>query len=286
MPSATAAVFLATGAVTVAQFAFPEVFEALRRDPGALASGEWWRALSPLLVQSPGRQALVTVPAVAALGIPVERIYGAKDMLALYLVPVADGEGLGYARQPHGAGNSIAALGLACGLGSWLFLAAQEKGRPRPLLNRVRVRGAAVPAGAVADTAVRDIHGLPTLTGAAMGAGLLLRRRSRACGVRAQRARHRRTGRDVPNADSDADADVRDHDRPSQEGRTPDRNGSTPTTCRALTGSTSTCTRCSPSISHGYLSCPRYFRASRSIPRSASSPVTRRSARPEISTRS
>ncbi|WP_201300619.1 hypothetical protein [Streptomyces sp. HF10] len=40
VPSATAAVFLATGAVTAAQLAFPEVLEALRRDPGALASGE------------------------------------------------------------------------------------------------------------------------------------------------------------------------------------------------------------------------------------------------------
>lgn len=40
--------------------------------------------------------------------------------------------------------------------------------------------GAAMLAGAVADTAVNDIHGLPTLTGAAIGAGLLLRRRGRA----------------------------------------------------------------------------------------------------------
>nr|WP_186337835.1 MULTISPECIES: rhomboid family intramembrane serine protease [Streptomyces] len=209
MPSATAAVFLATGAVTAAQFAFPEVFEALRRDPGALASGEWWRALSPLLVQSSGRQPLVTVPAVAALGIPVERIYGAKGMLALYLVPAAVGEGLGYAWQPHGAGNSIAALGLACGLGSWLFLPAQEKGRPRPPLNRVRVRGAAVPAGAVADTAVRDIHGLPTLTGAAMGAGLLLRRRSR-------RPAHATTTRDGSGGRSRSST-IRLASRPSSE---------------------------------------------------------------------
>lgn len=95
-------------------------------------------------------------------------------------MPAAVGEGLGYVWQPHGAGNSIAVPGPAGGLVSWLFLAAQERGWPRPLLNRLRIRGAAMLAGAVADTAVHDIHGLPTLTGAAIGAGLLLRRRRRA----------------------------------------------------------------------------------------------------------
>ncbi|MDO0926681.1 rhomboid family intramembrane serine protease [Streptomyces sp. TG1A-8] len=179
LPPATASVLLVTGAVTAAQFPFPEVLEALRRDPDALASGEWWRVLSPLLVQSPGWQALVTVPAVAALGAPVERIFGTRGMLALYLAPAAVGELVGYLWQPHGAGNSIAVLGLAGGLVAWLFLDAGERGWPRPLLNRVRIWGAAVLAGAVVDTAFRDIHGLPTLTGAALGAGLLLRRRRR-----------------------------------------------------------------------------------------------------------
>ncbi|MFJ6665642.1 rhomboid family intramembrane serine protease [Streptomyces sp. NPDC091383] len=128
-------------------------------------------------MRSPGRQALVTVPAIAALGIPAGRIFGAKGMLAPYLVPAAVGEGLGYVWQPHGAGNSIAVLGPAGGLVSWLFPAARERNWPRPLLNRLRIRGAAMLAGAVADTAVHDVHGLPTLTGAAIGAGLLLRRR-------------------------------------------------------------------------------------------------------------
>ena len=119
----------------------------------------------------------MTVPAVVALGIPAERIFGAKGVLALYLVPAAIGEALGYVWQPHGAGNSIAVLGLAGALVSWLFLEAQEKGWPRPLLNRVRIWGAALLAGAVADNAFHDIHGLPTLAGAVIGAGILLRRR-------------------------------------------------------------------------------------------------------------
>ncbi|BBC94713.1 rhomboid family intramembrane serine protease [Streptomyces griseofuscus] len=127
VPPVTATLFLVTGPVTAARFAFPGVLAA-----------------PPLLVPSPGRQALVTVPAVVALGIPAERIFGAKSVLALYLVPAAIGEAPGHVWQPHGSGDSIAVLGLA---------------------------------GAVADNAFRDIHGLPTLAGAVIGAGLLLRRR-------------------------------------------------------------------------------------------------------------
>lgn len=74
----------------------------------------------------------MTVPAIAALGIPAERIFGAKGALALYLVPAAIGEGLGYVWQPHGLKRSIAVLGLVSGLVSWLFLEAQEKGWPKP----------------------------------------------------------------------------------------------------------------------------------------------------------
>ncbi|WP_399930686.1 rhomboid family intramembrane serine protease [Streptomyces kanamyceticus] len=179
VPVATAAVLLVTGVVTTSQFVHPEVLDTLRRDPDALASGEWWRTFTPLLVQSPAWQALVTVPGIALLGVPVERLLGSRAMLALYLAPAAVGEALGYLWQPHGAGNSIADLGLAGGLVAWLFLAAGERGWPRPLLNRVRIWGGAVLAGAVVDTAFRDIHGLPTLTGAALGAGLLLLRRRR-----------------------------------------------------------------------------------------------------------
>ncbi|MCX3062454.1 rhomboid family intramembrane serine protease [Streptomyces beihaiensis] len=179
VPVATAAVLLVTGATTAAQFAFPGVLDALRRDPDALAGGEWWRALSPLLVQSPPWQAAVTVPAIAALGVPVERIFGSRAMLALYLVPGAVGEALGYLWQPHGAGNSVADLGLAGALVAWLFLAAGERGWPAPLLNRVRIWGGAVLAGAVVDTVFRDVHGLPTFVGAGIGAALLRRRRRR-----------------------------------------------------------------------------------------------------------
>lgn len=180
VPVATAAVLLVTGATNAAAFVFPDMLDALRRDPEALVDGEWWRVLSPLLVQAPPWQAFLTVPAIAALGVPVERLFGSRAMLALYLIPGAVGEALGYLWQPHGAGNSVADLGLAGALIAWLFLAAGERNWPTPLLNRVRIWGGAVLAGTVVDTVLRDIHGVPTLVGAALGAALLRRHRRRA----------------------------------------------------------------------------------------------------------
>ncbi|RRQ87402.1 hypothetical protein [Streptomyces griseofuscus] len=85
VPPVTATLFLVTGAATAARFAFPGVLAA-----------------PPLLVPSPGRQALVTAPAAVALGIPAERTSGAKGVLALYLVPAAIGE------APATSGNRTA----------------------------------------------------------------------------------------------------------------------------------------------------------------------------------
>lgn len=178
-PVAAVSLFVLTGAVTAAQFVRPELVDTLRRDPEALADGEWWRAVTPLLVQVPAWQTWVTVPGILALGIPVERTYGTRATLVLYLLPGLVGEAVGYLWQPHGAGNSIADVGLAGSLVAWLFLEAGRRDWPPQLLRRVRVWGGAVLAGAVVDTAFRDIHGLPLLAGAAVGAALSLRRRRR-----------------------------------------------------------------------------------------------------------
>jgi rhomboid protease GluP len=177
IPVATLSVLLITGAVTAAQLKYPELLENLRRDPDKLRNGEWWRAISPMLVQAPAWQSWITVPGIAILGIPTERLLGARNMLALYLVAGVSGELFGYIWQPHGAGNSVADLGLAGGLITWLFMEAGERGWPPALLKRMRIWGGLVLAGAVADIALKDIHGLPTLIGACAGVGMLYRRR-------------------------------------------------------------------------------------------------------------
>ena len=50
LPIATASVLVITSAATVLEFFRPEVLGTLQQDPGALADGEWWRLITPLLV--------------------------------------------------------------------------------------------------------------------------------------------------------------------------------------------------------------------------------------------
>ncbi|MYW65849.1 rhomboid family intramembrane serine protease [Streptomyces sp. SID8379] len=185
IPPATLAVLLVTGAFTVWQFLDPHLLDQLRRDPDLVTSGEWWRAFTPLLVQDPPWQAVATVPAIAILGVNVERFYGGFGMLAVYVGSGLAGEAFGYALQPHGAGNSVADCGL---LGALVVYLLSEQGSAvlpvklsRPVRRTVAavVGVAAVAAVAVVTTATKDIHGPATLVGAGIGALLLTRRRRR-----------------------------------------------------------------------------------------------------------
>jgi len=56
---ATATVLVITSVISVLGCLYPGDLEALRRDPEALASGEWWWILSPLLVHDGGWPHLV-----------------------------------------------------------------------------------------------------------------------------------------------------------------------------------------------------------------------------------
>jgi hypothetical protein len=59
---------VALGAAVV-QYAVPDAVPALRRDPVALAHGQWWRAVTPLLVQTLGwYQVLTNLVTLALVG--------------------------------------------------------------------------------------------------------------------------------------------------------------------------------------------------------------------------
>lgn len=121
LPRITIIVLLVTGIVTGLQLFFPPVLAALRRNPQALAAGEWWRAFTPLLVHSDGwPQIIVNFLGIALVGPTVERWYGPWRWLLLYLSAGLTGEVAGYAWEPTGAGASIALCGLIGGLYVWL----------------------------------------------------------------------------------------------------------------------------------------------------------------------
>jgi hypothetical protein len=158
-----------TVVLTGARLVDPEVVGALRRDGAALVGGQWWRVLSPVLVQPDAPViAVAVVAAVAVAGLLAARVFGPGEVALLYLTGALVGEGAGYLWQPHGSGCSVAGcawLGGVCAV--WL-------GLKHPLPRRV---GAFWLLFALVDTGFRDIHGLPLLVGALLGWVFLRERR-------------------------------------------------------------------------------------------------------------
>ena len=143
---------------------------ALDRQPGTLAAGEWWRVATPLLVHHGGwRETAFNISGIALLGVFVERMFGRRRWLAVYFIPGVIGEAVGSAWRPHGAGASVGGAGL---LGS-LLASLCAKGRPA----LARIAGAIGLIAAAALTLARDIHGPSVLAGAGLAAGLLLAQR-------------------------------------------------------------------------------------------------------------
>lgn len=118
LPLLTLVVVLATTIGAVAQLADPGVLEALRRDPDALANGEWWRIVSPLFVLD-GTLWLHYVADTAVLvvvGATLEWEVGALRWALLFIAGGLAGQALGYRWDPRGAGASVGICGLVGGL--------------------------------------------------------------------------------------------------------------------------------------------------------------------------
>ncbi len=121
-PIATIVILGITAVATGLQLIYPEVLSALRRNPAALAAGEWWRMVTPLFVHADGWvQILVNLVGIAVIGPLVERLFGSWRWLALYFITGVIAEAISYAWEPYGAGASIALCGLIGGLLVWLF---------------------------------------------------------------------------------------------------------------------------------------------------------------------
>jgi len=121
-PIATIVVLSSTIVVTGLQIIYPEILNVLRRNPAALAAGEWWRMITPLFVHSDGWvQIIVNAIGIAMVGPLVERLFGSWRWLALYFISGLVAEVISYAWEPYGAGASIALCGLIGGLLTWLL---------------------------------------------------------------------------------------------------------------------------------------------------------------------
>jgi rhomboid protease GluP len=152
------------------QFLYPEVYELLKRRPGGLAAGEWWRIVSPLFVHGHGWPHLIfNLAWIAYVGVVVERLFGSTRWLIIYFVSGVIGEFAGFAWKPDGAGASLGGSGLIGALCLWIIL-----GR-RTQRWQFRASGYLGLAGAVALCAFSDLHGPPIVAGALIAALMLLR---------------------------------------------------------------------------------------------------------------
>lgn len=117
-PALTVLAVALTAVGAVAQAVDPTLLDSLRRSPGALAAGEWWRLVTPLLVLDGNMWLHFMTDAVGllAVGSVVELRFGRRVWLVSLLAGAAAGELAGYAWDPSGAGASVALGGLIGGL--------------------------------------------------------------------------------------------------------------------------------------------------------------------------
>jgi membrane associated rhomboid family serine protease len=116
VPFATLAIAFVVAVVSVVGELNSDVLGALGRDLGALQAGEWWRAVTPLVVQDGGWPGLIfNVLTLLAIGALAETMFPRWVVPVVFVVTGLVGELAAYTvmRGQGFAGNSVANLGIA-----------------------------------------------------------------------------------------------------------------------------------------------------------------------------
>jgi len=149
-----------TAIVTAAQFVFPDVLPALRRDLPGLRDGQWWRVITPLFVQPSGMGQVLSNGLFLFMFVPLaEKLYG-RGMLALYFTAGLLVQIDRYYWDPTGGGSSSAAFGVIGGL--CVYICRHRRAVPVP----VQMLAVAGLCGGVILTVAHDGHGPGLLIGA------------------------------------------------------------------------------------------------------------------------
>lgn len=107
---------MAVGLVAaVVQYTVPTAIPDLQRVPGGgVPDGQWWRLVTPLLVQTlGGYQVLANLVTLVLVGMIAERLLGRLWWVLAFLAGTAAGQAAAYAWHEPGGGDSIAICGLA-----------------------------------------------------------------------------------------------------------------------------------------------------------------------------
>jgi membrane associated rhomboid family serine protease len=203
IPVLTAAAVAVAAVAAVVQYAVPAVVPVLERGP--LDTGEWWRLVTPLLVQTLGWYQVVTnLVTLALVGAVAEPLLGRWRWVVLFVAGTVAGQVAAYAWHEPGGGDSIAICGLAGGVVAWLWAHPTRSGWTAEVVvgyvaaltgwgfggvkaaavavvvaaivlrvvpsQRVALAGAI--ACAVVLTAASDLHGVSLVSGMVVGAVL------------------------------------------------------------------------------------------------------------------
>ena len=114
-PVLTTAAVIVTAVAAIVQYTAPAVVPVLERGP--LDTGEWWRLVTPLLVQTLGWYQVVTnLVTLAFVGAVAEPLLGRWQWVVLFVAGSVGGQVAAYAWHEPGGGDSIAICGLAGGV--------------------------------------------------------------------------------------------------------------------------------------------------------------------------
>lgn len=162
LPIVSILIFGVTALISGLQVVFPKILFEFWRAP-ALWTGEWWRLVTPLFVQSAGWSQCVYNGLAALFLLPLaEKFYG-KRLLALYFVSgIIGSEAFFYAFYPssNGGGSSVAIYGVMGGL--FIFAFRHRREFPRSTIGFV-ISGL---CPSVFLGFCHDFHGTGMLTGA------------------------------------------------------------------------------------------------------------------------
>lgn len=101
-----------------------QVFEALIQDNRLVATGEWWRIFSPVLLHANLTHILINMWALWILGPQIERSVGAPAFIGLYLAAAGMGGAFAFYIGEGGVGASGAIFGL---FGIWANRAVNRR---------------------------------------------------------------------------------------------------------------------------------------------------------------
>jgi rhomboid protease GluP len=162
IPRTTLVVLFITSSTTVLGLVYPGFVGVVQRTPSVYEGGEWWRLVSPVLVNPEGWPQIVSNGVtLAAVGTVAEFFWSVRAWLAFYLLGTVSGEIAGLAWRPVGAGSSVA----VCGLLGAVAAALWHEVATIP----ARVGAAVIVAGAVLLAHWHDLHGPPLLLAALVG---------------------------------------------------------------------------------------------------------------------